>query len=174
VSLFGKQKDARGGAGSMASAASAPHAARETARPTDTGRTTVKGGVEMANIGKSITIKGDLTGKEDLVIEGTVEGRVDLPEAQLTVGQTGTIQAEIHAKAIVVVGKVSGNIYGSDRIEIQSTGIVNGDVTAPRLIVAEGAVLNGAIQMNGKQSSGASGTPTSPGNPSGSEVRKVG
>jgi cytoskeletal protein CcmA (bactofilin family) len=128
----------------------------------------------MANIGKSITIKGDLTGEEDLVIEGTVEGRVDLPEAQLTVGQNGTVQAEIHAKSIVVIGKVSGNVYGSDRIEIQSTGIVNGDVTAPRLIVAEGAVLNGAIQMNGEQGSIASQAPTAPGSPLGSEVRRVG
>ena len=128
----------------------------------------------MANIGKSITIKGDLTGEEDLVIEGTVEGRVDLPEAQLTVGQSGTIQAEIHAKSIVVVGKVSGNVYGSDRIEIQSTGIVNGDVTAPRLIVAEGAVLNGAIQMNDEHRSTTSQAPTAPGSPLGSEVRRVG
>ncbi|MDH5566006.1 MAG: polymer-forming cytoskeletal protein, partial [Myxococcales bacterium] len=94
----------------------------------------------MATIGKSIAIKGDLTGKEDLVIEGTVEGRVDLPDAQLTVGANGTIQAEIHAKSVVVIGKVTGNVHGSERIEIQSTGVVKGDVVAPRLVVAEGAV----------------------------------
>ncbi|HEY5656151.1 MAG TPA: polymer-forming cytoskeletal protein [Myxococcota bacterium] len=124
----------------------------------------------MANIGKSITIKGDLTGKEDLVIEGTVEGRVELPEAQLTVGANGTIKAEIRAKSVVVIGKVSGNIHGSDRIEIQSTGVVQGDVVAPRLVVAEGAVLNGNIQTGGKQSASTAQPPAAPG----TEVRKAG
>jgi cytoskeletal protein CcmA (bactofilin family) len=124
----------------------------------------------MATIGKSITIKGDLTGKEDLVIEGTVEGRVELPEAQLTVGANGTIKAEIQAKAVVVIGKVAGNIYGTDRIEIQSTGVVKGDVSAPRLVVAEGAQLNGAIQMGGKAGTTAAQPPAPPGG----EVRKAG
>ncbi len=124
----------------------------------------------MANIGKSIAIKGDLTGKEDLVIEGLVEGRVELPEAQLTVGANGTIKAEIHAKSVVVIGKVSGNIHGTDRIEIQSTGVVQGDVTAPRLVVAEGAVLNGNIQTGDKRGASAAQSPATPGG----EVRKAG
>jgi cytoskeletal protein CcmA (bactofilin family) len=109
----------------------------------------------MANIGKSITIKGDLSGNEDLVIEGTVEGRVDLPDNQLTVGANGSVRAEVHAKAVIVVGKVTGNVRGTERIEIQATGSVDGDVSAPRLIVAEGAVLNGSIEM------GATATPAS-------------
>ena len=66
----------------------------------------------MANIGKSISIKGDLTGNEDLVLEGKVEGKVELPNNQLTVGANGTVTAEIQAKTVVVVGKVSGNIHG--------------------------------------------------------------
>jgi cytoskeletal protein CcmA (bactofilin family) len=101
----------------------------------------------MANIGKSISIKGDLSGKEDLIIEGTVEGRVDLPDNQLTVGANGNVNAEVHAKAVIVVGKVTGNVRGTERIEIQATGSVEGDVSAPRLVVAEGAVLNGSIEM---------------------------
>ena len=104
----------------------------------------------MANIGKSISIKGDLTGNEDMVIEGKVDGKVELPNNQLTVGANGTVQAEINAKAVVVVGRVTGNVNGTERVEIQATGIVEGDVTAPRLVVAEGAVLNGAIHMTGK------------------------
>jgi cytoskeletal protein CcmA (bactofilin family) len=104
----------------------------------------------MANIGKSISIKGDLTGNEDLVLEGKVEGKVDLPNNQLTIGANGVVKAEIQAKAVVVVGKVTGNIRGTERIEIQATGVVDGDVAAPRLVVAEGAVLNGAIQMTQK------------------------
>jgi cytoskeletal protein CcmA (bactofilin family) len=112
----------------------------------------------MANIGKSISIKGDLTGNEDLVLEGKVEGKVELPNNQLTVGANGVVKAEIQAKSVVVVGKVTGNIRGTERIEIQATGVVDGDVAAPRLVVAEGAVLNGAIQMTQK----AAGTGQAP------------
>jgi cytoskeletal protein CcmA (bactofilin family) len=114
----------------------------------------------MANIGKSITISGDLTGEEDLVIEGKVEGKVTLPNSQLTVGANGTIKAEVQAKSIVVIGRVAGNVRGTERVEIQATGIVEGDVIAPRLIVAEGAVVNGSIQMTSKP--GAAGHAPAP------------
>ena len=119
----------------------------------------------MANIGKSITIKGDLTGNEDLVIEGSVDGRVELPENQLTVGANGNVRAEINAKAVVVVGKVTGNVRGTERIEIQATGVVEGDVSTPCLVVAEGAVLNGAIEMSGKGQAQRPASPTSPPQP---------
>ena len=133
-------------------------------------RPPVQGENDVANIGKSISIKGDLTGNEDMVIEGKVEGKVDLPNNQLTVGANGTVRAEISAKSVVVVGRVSGNVQGAERVEIQATGIVEGDVTAPRLIVAEGAVLNGAIKMT-KKTAGAE-SPTSPA--PASEVRRAG
>ena len=110
----------------------------------------------MANIGKSITIKGDLTGNEDLQIEGTVEGRIDLPNNELTVGAEGQVKAEIHAKAVIVIGHVTGNVSGTDRIEIQEAGKVDGDVKAPRLVVQEGAVLNGSIEMGSPSGSAAS------------------
>lgn len=103
----------------------------------------------MANIGKSITIKGDLSGNEDLVIEGQVEGKIELPSNQLTIGAEGNASAQIHAKNVVVIGKVTGNISATERIEIQTSGFVDGDVKAPRLVVEEGAVLNGAISMEG-------------------------
>jgi len=115
----------------------------------------------MANIGKSITIKGDLTGNEDLEIDGNIEGRIELPNNQLTIGAEGRIQAEITAKAVVVVGHVTGNILATDRIEVQATGIVDGDVKAPRLVVTEGAVLNGSVEMGGKKPS-AQQTPPAP------------
>ncbi|HEU4431497.1 MAG TPA: polymer-forming cytoskeletal protein [Myxococcota bacterium] len=102
----------------------------------------------MANIGKSITIKGDLTGEEDIQVEGTVEGRVDLPNNQFTVGAEGRVRAEIHAKSVVVIGQVHGNIIAAERLEVQATGVIHGDVKAPRLIVHEGAVLNGSIEMS--------------------------
>jgi cytoskeletal protein CcmA (bactofilin family) len=108
------------------------------------------GGGDMANIGKSIVIKGDLSGNEDLVIEGKVEGKVDLPNNRLTIGAGGQVSAQVHAKNVVVVGRVAGNVSAGERLEIQATGIVEGDVESPRLIVAEGAVLNGSVKMSAK------------------------
>lgn len=118
-------------------------------QPTPNRATAVAGG-NMANIGKSITLKGDLSGNEDLVIEGHIEGRVDLPSNQLTIGANGSCAAEVHAKTVIVIGKVTGNVIATERIEIQATGLVNGDVSAPRLIVQEGAVVNGSIEMGAK------------------------
>jgi cytoskeletal protein CcmA (bactofilin family) len=103
----------------------------------------------MANIGKSITIKGDLSGNEDLQIDGTVEGRIDLPNNQLTIGPEGRVKAEVHAKSVVVIGHVTGNVSAADRIQVEATGIVDGDVKAPRLVIQEGAMLNGAVEMSG-------------------------
>ncbi len=103
----------------------------------------------MANIGKSITIKGDLSGNEDLQIEGTVEGRIDLPNNQLTIGAEGRVKAEVHAKSVVVIGHVTGNLSAVERIQVEATGIVDGDVKAPRLVIQEGAMLNGSVEMTG-------------------------
>ncbi len=128
----------------------------------------------MANIGKAISIRGDLTGNEDMVIEGQVEGKVDLPNNQLTIGANGKVKAEIHAKGIVIVGHVIGNVIGLERVEIQATGRVEGDVSAPKLIVAEGAQLNGAIQMGQKGNrTEATGSETAAA-PTAADVRKVG
>jgi cytoskeletal protein CcmA (bactofilin family) len=121
----------------------------------------------VANIGKSISIKGDLTGNEDIEIEGTVDGKVELPNNQLTVGANGKVRAEVNAKSVIVVGRVAGNVNGTERVEIQATGVVEGDVTSPKLVVAEGAVLNGAIHMT-KREGGAATKP-----PAQEEVRKT-
>ena len=146
MSLFGGRKDEIGGAPAEAPAAPA---APPTVQPAVSGSRGFFGRVEegMANIGKSITIKGDLTGSEDIVVEGTVEGKIDFPNNQLTIGANGTAKAEITAKHIVVIGRVAGNVHGTERVEIQATGVVEGDVSSPRLVVAEGAVLNGSIHM---------------------------
>ena len=101
----------------------------------------------MASIGQSIVFKGELTGDEDLEIDGQVEGDVNLQNHQLTIGPNGQIKAEVSAKSIIVIGRVKGNLVASERIEIQATGIVEGDVQAPKLNVQEGAVLNGSINM---------------------------
>ncbi len=137
---------------------SRPRAGGEQSGPVRGARAKNQGGDDVANIGKSISIKGDLTGNEDLVIEGKVEGKVDLPNNQLTIGANGAARAEVRAKSVVVVGRVTGNVSATERIEIQATGIVEGDVSAPRLIVAEGAVVNGAVKM-GKSGEAAKSTP---------------
>ncbi|MCP4035342.1 MAG: polymer-forming cytoskeletal protein [bacterium] len=105
------------------------------------------GGTTVATIGKSIIIKGDLSGDEDLIIEGKVEGRVQLPNNEITVGADGRITADIEAKAIIVVGQTAGNLNATQRVEVQATGTVDGDIAAPRLQIQEGATVNGSISM---------------------------
>jgi cytoskeletal protein CcmA (bactofilin family) len=120
----------------------------------------------MANIGQSIIFKGELTGDEDLEIDGQVEGNVNLTNNQLTVGANGRLKAEINAKSIVVIGRVHGNLTATERIEIQATGVVEGDIRAPRLLIQEGAVLTGSIDMaKGAGAAGTSGTSGSPSTP---------
>jgi cytoskeletal protein CcmA (bactofilin family) len=173
VSLFGSKRDGErndarenahqtGGEAARATRGAAPQAsgASRPQTPFESQKTPRGGGESMANSGKSISIKGDLTGNEDISIEGTVDGKVDLPDGQLTIGANGTVKGEILAKGVIVIGKVTGNVQGSERVEVQATGIVEGDVVAPKLVVAEGAIVNGSIKM-GTQSS-ASARPPAP------------
>jgi cytoskeletal protein CcmA (bactofilin family) len=159
VSLFGKNRDDRDGsakrpgapdAGPWGASTATPPAAPDPlpdARPRVEKPARTSAGGDMANIGKSITIKGDLSGNEDLVVEGNVEGRIELPNNQLTIGANGNVKADISAKAIVVIGKVAGNVVGMERVQIEATGSVQGDVRTPRLVVQEGATLNGSVEM---------------------------
>ncbi len=101
----------------------------------------------MANIGKSITIKGDVIGGEDTVIEGRVEGRVELANHHLTIGPNGEVHGEIVAKQVTVVGKLEGNVHATERVELSDTGRVHGDLYAPRLQIHEGAQLTGKVSM---------------------------
>ena len=102
---------------------------------------------DPASIGQSIRIKGELTGNEDLVIEGRIEGKIHVEEHNLTVGASGHITADVHAKGVVVLGQVVGNITATDRIEITPTGSVHGDLRAQRVALADGATFRGAINM---------------------------
>ena len=113
----------------------------------DRGTAPQTGGNSVATIGKSIIIKGDLSGDEDLIIEGKVEGRVTLPNNEITVGGDGRITADIEAKAIIVIGQTAGNLNASERVEVQSGATVQGDINAPKLLIQEGAVVNGSISM---------------------------
>jgi len=155
VSLFGKKDEPENAVGAFDAPSTVAQRVEQPASAPAPRGWEREGKGTMANIGKSITINGDLTGEEDLVIEGKVEGKVTLPNSQLTIGANGTIKAEVQAKSVVVIGKVSGNVRGTERVEIQATGIVEGDVIAPRLVVAEGAVVNGSIQMTSKPGAAA-------------------
>ena len=104
----------------------------------------------MANIGKSVVFKGDLSGEEDLEIEGRVEGKIHLPNHQLTIGAHGQAQAEIEAKTIIVTGHVTGNVTATERCEVQASGVVDGDIRSPRLLILEGAIVNGNVEMGEK------------------------
>jgi cytoskeletal protein CcmA (bactofilin family) len=105
---------------------------------------------QLINIGQSIEIRGELTGNEDLTIEGKVDGKIDLKDHNLTIGSNGRIKAEISAKTVVVIGEVVGNINAQDKVEIAATGSMKGDIVAPRVVLADGARFKGSIDMDGK------------------------
>ena len=98
-------------------------------------------------IGKSVIIKGELSGSEDLTIEGQVEGKIELKQHVLTIGPHGRIRAQIFAKVVVVLGEVLGNIKASDKVVIRENGAVEGDIVAPRVAIAEGARFRGKIDI---------------------------
>ena len=104
-------------------------------------------GRDMVNIGKSVIIKGELSGSEDLTIEGHVEGRIDLKDNVLTIGPNGKIKAEVFAKAVVVLGEVTGNVTASEKVDIRDNGSVDGDIASPRVAIAEGAHFRGNVDM---------------------------
>ena len=99
------------------------------------------------NIGKSVVIKGELSGSEDLTIEGHVEGRIDLKDNVLTIGPNGKIKAEVFAKSVVVLGEVTGNVTASEKVDIRDNGSVDGDIASPRVAIAEGAHFRGSVDM---------------------------
>lgn len=102
---------------------------------------------KIVSIGQSIQIKGDLIGKEDLTIEGSVDGNISLKDHHLTIGPSGRITANIHAKTVTVVGEVVGNITADDKVEVAATGRMKGDITAPNLVLADGARFKGSVDM---------------------------
>jgi cytoskeletal protein CcmA (bactofilin family) len=110
------------------------------------------------NIGKSVVIKGELTGSEDLTIEGHVEGKIELRQNVLTIGPNGKIKAQVFAKSVVILGEVTGNVTASEKVDLRDNGSVDGDIAAPRVAIAEGAHFRGSIDMQragGKTGEGA-------------------
>lgn len=110
-------------------------------------RTSIVNSQEQATIGKSLVIKGEVTGSESLYIDGRVEGSVNLPGNRVTVGRNGQVQANINAKEVVVLGKVKGNVTASDRVDIRNEGSLGGDVVCQRISIEDGAWFKGSIDI---------------------------
>ena len=108
-------------------------------------------------IGKSIVVKGELRGSEDLTIEGQVEGKIALKQHVLTIGTHGRIQAQVFAKSVIVLGEVVGDIEATEKVAIRNEGAVEGDIKAPRVAIAEGAKFRGGIDMQQGQGQGQAG-----------------
>lgn len=134
------------------SSASQPHTTQ-----TPSGRTPAprKGG-GPATIGPSITIKGDVSGDEDLVIQGRIEGKVNLGQHNVTIGPDGRVKADVHGRTVIVEGEVEGDLLAQEQIILRQTAKVQGSIAAPRVSLEDGAVFRGAIEMD------ASGKPMKP------------
>src|SRR5262245_28597476 len=115
--------------------------------PAVTPRTSTVTPQEQATLGKSLIIKGEVTGSESLYIDGRVEGAINLPGNRVTVGRNGQVQANITAKEVVVLGKVKGNVTASDRVDIRNEGSLGGDVTCQRISIEDGAWFKGSIDI---------------------------
>jgi cytoskeletal protein CcmA (bactofilin family) len=102
---------------------------------------------DQATIGKSLVVKGEVSGSESLYIDGKVEGAINLPGNRVTVGRNGQVSANITAREIVVLGKVRGNMTASDRVDIRSEGSLTGDVAAQRISIEDGAFFKGGIDI---------------------------
>jgi cytoskeletal protein CcmA (bactofilin family) len=107
--------------------------------------------MDQANIGRSLVIKGEVTGAESLFIDGRVEGTINFPDNRVTVGRNGTVAANITAKEVVIMGKVQGNVDCADRLDIRSEGLLSGDVITHRISVEEGAILKGGVEVRNSE-----------------------
>lgn len=114
---------------------------------------------DVVHIGKSVVIKGELAGSEDLTIEGHVEGKIELKDHALTIGPNGKIKAQIFAKSVIVLGEVSGNVTATEKVDIRDGGSVDGDIVSPRVAIAEGAHFRGSVDMQRKTVAAPAGQP---------------
>jgi cytoskeletal protein CcmA (bactofilin family) len=105
---------------------------------------------EAATIGRSITIRGDVTGDEDLFIQGRVEGTIDLKQHSVTVGSEGRVKANVKGRTVTIEGEVEGDVRGQEQVALRAASKVTGDIVAPRVVLEDGATFLGSIDMSGK------------------------
>jgi cytoskeletal protein CcmA (bactofilin family) len=115
--------------------------------PTETAKTVSETSSNQALVGPSITITGGLAGEEDVVIQGKVEGTVQFRQHNVTIGEHGRVKADVFAKEVCVEGKLEGDIFGETLVAVKATGTVRGNITAPRVIMEDGARFKGSIDM---------------------------
>jgi cytoskeletal protein CcmA (bactofilin family) len=137
-------------------AASAPVSAPSHA-PSETPR---RG--ERATIGPSIFIAGDLTGDEDLVIEGRVEGKVDLKQNNVTIGKSGRVRADVFGRVVTVEGEVDGNVFAQEQAILRQSGAIRGNITSPRVVLEDGSRFKGSIDMEPRDGGGNRGAAPQP------------
>jgi cytoskeletal protein CcmA (bactofilin family) len=102
---------------------------------------------DFAHIGKSVVIKGELSGSEDLYVDGNVEGKIELRNHSLTIGPNGNVKADISAKAVVIQGKLEGNVSASERVDLRKSAVMTGDLVTQRIAIEEGAFLKGKVEV---------------------------
>ncbi len=145
--MWKKDEPARPFAGGQGPAGDPPPAPTPSAPTRHVSEPVGQTGRETVNIGKSVVIKGELSGSEDLTIEGQVDGKIELRDNVLTIGPNARIKAQVFAKSVIVLGKVNGNVSASEKIDIREHGSVEGDIVAPRVAIADGAYFRGSIDM---------------------------
>ena len=112
----------------------------EISRPSDSAR------AEVAHIGKSVVVRGELSGSEDLYLDGEVEGSIELREHHLTIGPHGRVRASVNARDIVVHGQLNGNVQGTERVELKKSAVLTGDIVTQRIVIEDGAVFKGSVE----------------------------
>jgi len=117
---------------------------------------------EFAHIGKSVVIKGELSGSEDLYIDGTVEGAIQLQGNNLVIGPNGHVHADVNAKGVTIQGKLEGNIRASDRAELRKSAVVLGDIVTQRIAIEDGAYLKGKVEIHAEGAKPNSSATTKP------------
>jgi cytoskeletal protein CcmA (bactofilin family) len=132
---------------STTTATTAPSVSMSTSEPAAVPRPVTTTTSDQATIGKSLVIKGEVSGSESLYIDGRVEGSINLSGNRVTIGRNGVVAANINAREIVVLGKVRGNLTASDRVDIRSDGSLTGDVVAARISIEDGAFFKGGIDI---------------------------
>lgn len=110
-------------------------------------------------IGKSVSFRGDLSGSEDLILDGTLHGSISLPESRLTVGPNARVTADLHVRDLIVFGAVDGNVIASGRVELRQTAILHGDLSAGRLSIEESASIHGRVELTGTAPAAGSTSP---------------
>ncbi len=144
MSLWQKDQDAN--------RSTTPTTSQQTSAPSPSRSEMTRPG-KPTTIGQSVQIKGELSGQEDLIIDGKIDGKILVHDHHLTIGPNGHINAEVHAKSVQINGAVTGNITADDKVEISPSGSVLGDITAPRVALADGSSFKGSIDMERKGAS---------------------